>query len=238
MIIGLMISWGILWPFFQKKKGEWYNKEFNEINLHSLQGYKVYSFIALNLGDACYQFIKMLCLFIWSILKKRERALVVGLSWPDDFDRERRNLFIRDYIPRSYIFPLHFIILLLSVLMIPHIFPVMKWYDVLIFCVVTPLLVIPSSFAYGISDWSITSTSGRLSMFLIGVCVSSRWGGCISWAQLMRRHALSSLDGIKFSRGLQIRIHIRDIVPFNCRKPCNRDLVGMLFRPPYILSLC
>lgn len=41
VLVGSIISWGIMWPLIKDKKGNWYPADISESNLHGLQGYRV-----------------------------------------------------------------------------------------------------------------------------------------------------------------------------------------------------
>ncbi|MQL75773.1 hypothetical protein Taro_008157 [Colocasia esculenta] len=59
-LLGSIISWGILWPYIQSKKGSWYSAELPASNLHGFAGYKVFISIAVILGDGLFQFFRVL----------------------------------------------------------------------------------------------------------------------------------------------------------------------------------
>ena len=54
----------------------------------------------------------------------------------------------------------------ISVASIPHIFPQLKWYYILVIYVFAPTLAFCN--AYGLTDWSLASTYGKLTIFTIG----------------------------------------------------------------------
>jgi uncharacterized oligopeptide transporter (OPT) family protein len=41
VLLGGIISWGIMWPLIRNKKGSWYSATLLETSLHGLQGYRV-----------------------------------------------------------------------------------------------------------------------------------------------------------------------------------------------------
>ena len=48
LLVGAILSWGVMWPLIGAKKGDWFPAELSPSSLHGLQGYRVNSF--LNLG--------------------------------------------------------------------------------------------------------------------------------------------------------------------------------------------
>lgn len=43
LLIGGIISWGIMWPLIYAKRGDWYSADLKKTSLHGLQGYQVRS---------------------------------------------------------------------------------------------------------------------------------------------------------------------------------------------------
>jgi len=41
LLVGGILSWGVMWPLIGAKKGDWFSAELKENSLHGLQGYKV-----------------------------------------------------------------------------------------------------------------------------------------------------------------------------------------------------
>lgn len=41
LLLGAVLSWGIMWPLIDERSGEWFPKTLPESNMKSLNGYKV-----------------------------------------------------------------------------------------------------------------------------------------------------------------------------------------------------
>lgn len=41
LLVGAILSWGIMWPLIDAKKDDWYSGAYDPGSLHGLQGYKV-----------------------------------------------------------------------------------------------------------------------------------------------------------------------------------------------------
>ena len=41
MLLGAILSWGILWPFIESKAGDWYPEGLESTDFNGLLGYKV-----------------------------------------------------------------------------------------------------------------------------------------------------------------------------------------------------
>ncbi|KAL9672147.1 hypothetical protein QQ045_028395 [Rhodiola kirilowii] len=59
LLIGAVLSNGIIWPLISDLKGEWYPAALSPGSMKSLNGYKVFVSIALILGDGLYNFLKV-----------------------------------------------------------------------------------------------------------------------------------------------------------------------------------
>lgn len=41
LLVGAILSWGIMWPLINNRKGDWYSADYSSGSLHGLQGYRV-----------------------------------------------------------------------------------------------------------------------------------------------------------------------------------------------------
>lgn len=41
LLLGAIISWGIMWPLIELRKGDWYSASLSASSLHGIQGYRV-----------------------------------------------------------------------------------------------------------------------------------------------------------------------------------------------------
>jgi hypothetical protein len=41
LLVGAILSWGVMWPLIDAKKGSWFSADLKSSSLHGLQGYKV-----------------------------------------------------------------------------------------------------------------------------------------------------------------------------------------------------
>ncbi|KAL3574668.1 hypothetical protein D5086_022769, partial [Populus alba] len=60
LLLGAVLSWGLMWPLIGGLKGEWFPSTLPESSMKSLNGYKVFISISLILGDGLYNFLKIL----------------------------------------------------------------------------------------------------------------------------------------------------------------------------------
>jgi uncharacterized oligopeptide transporter (OPT) family protein len=79
VLLGGILSWGLMWPLIAKKKGSWYPANLEDSSLHGLQAYRVFISIALILGDGLYNFIKVLIRTIAGFISMVQQNLKVML---------------------------------------------------------------------------------------------------------------------------------------------------------------
>ena len=59
LLLGAIISWGILWPWIEKKKGIWYSADIPASSLSSIQGYRVHIYPLSDFYKICLQYFKL-----------------------------------------------------------------------------------------------------------------------------------------------------------------------------------
>ncbi|AQK53797.1 Probable metal-nicotianamine transporter YSL14 [Zea mays] len=191
VLLGGILSWGLMWPLIAKKKGSWYPANLEDSSLHGLQAYRVFISIALILGDGLYNFIKVLIRtiagFISMVQQNSKSMLPVsdnGSSMSSmeavSFDDERRiENFLKDQIPKSVAYGGYVAVAAISIGTLPQIFPQLKWYYILVAYVVAPVLAFCNAYGSGLTDWSLASTYGKLAIFVFGAWAGLSHGGVL-----------------------------------------------------------
>ncbi|KAK9106341.1 hypothetical protein Syun_022352 [Stephania yunnanensis] len=101
MLLGSVISWGIMWPLIEKKQGVWYTAG----GMRGLQGYKVFVAIAMILGDGLYHFVAVFAKTSISLIKNLRENRNGSRTDPlenDNLsydDKRRIKYFTQDQIP-------------------------------------------------------------------------------------------------------------------------------------------
>ncbi|RVW65172.1 putative metal-nicotianamine transporter YSL7 [Vitis vinifera] len=188
VLVGAILSWGLMWPLIKNRKGDWYSSELSESSLHGLQGYRVFISIAMILGDGLYNFIKVLGRTIQGFIKQYKKKEVIPVTERDSpqkvsnsYDDEvRTKLFLKDGIPMWVSFAGYVAIAAVSMGVIPKIFHQMKWYYVLVIYIVAPALAFCNAYGAGLTDWSLASTYGKLAIFAIGAWAGESHGGVLA----------------------------------------------------------
>ncbi|XP_029128669.1 probable metal-nicotianamine transporter YSL7 isoform X2 [Cajanus cajan] len=184
LLVGGIISWAIMWPLIEDRKGDWYSAELKQNSLHGLQGYKVFIAIAMILGDGLYNFIKVLGRTIFGLYNQfSKKNLDTSSDSPSSLsydDRCRIDMFLRDQIPAWFAIGGYVIIAIISVVVVPCIFHQLKWYYIVVIYVIAPALAFCNAYGCGLTDWSLASTYGKLAIFTIGAWAGAAHGGILA----------------------------------------------------------
>ncbi|KAG6777248.1 hypothetical protein POTOM_017065 [Populus tomentosa] len=191
VLLGGILSWGLMWPLIDTKKGDWYPADLKASSLHGLQGYKVFIAIALILGDGLYNFFKVLsrtlaALFFQLRVRNATSNLpIADRSSPESSkisydEQQRTRLFLKDQIPTWFSIAGYVAIAAISSATLPHIFHELKWYYILVIYIFAPALAFCNAYGCGLTDWSLASTYGKLAIFVIGAWAGASHGGVLA----------------------------------------------------------
>ncbi|KAI5066981.1 hypothetical protein GOP47_0017509 [Adiantum capillus-veneris] len=178
LLLGGILSWGLMWPLLEKKAGDWYPADAVEgSKLEGLYGYKVLVAIAIILGDGLYNFVKISAITLWSLYKTHSKKLPVkaddaALEEINHDEQRRTAMFMKDRIPLKVAAVCYVVLAIVSTISVPHIFPQVKWYHVFISYIMAPVLGFCNAYGCGLTDWNLASTYGKLGLF-----VFSAWAG-------------------------------------------------------------
>lgn len=191
LLVGAILSWGIMWPLISEKKGDWYPADLSPSSLHGLQGYRVFIGISMILGDGLYNFIKVLGYTLFGLYRQFNESKIQGdvsisgNSPPDlpslSYDDEKRaRLFLKDQIPMWISIVGYLTIAIVSAATLPHIFHQLEWYYIAAIYVFAPALAFCNAYGCGLTDWSLASTYGKLAIFIIGAWAGASNGGVLA----------------------------------------------------------
>ncbi|KAK9265460.1 hypothetical protein L1049_012502 [Liquidambar formosana] len=194
LLIGSILSWGIMWPLINSRKGDWYSADLSPSSLHGQQGYRVFIAIAVILGDGLYNFFKVLGHTLFRLYQqlhqkdsltilpfggRRRSSPVTPPSLSYD-DQRRTQLFLEDQIPTWFVIVGYVTIAIISTATLPHIFHQLKWYHVAVIYILAPTLAFCNAYGCGLTDWSLASTYGKLAIFTIGAWAGASHGGVLA----------------------------------------------------------
>uniref|UniRef100_A0A2P2MUF4 Uncharacterized protein MANES_11G087100 n=1 Tax=Rhizophora mucronata TaxID=61149 RepID=A0A2P2MUF4_RHIMU len=184
-LLGAIISWGFLWPWISKHSGDWYPGDLGSNDFKGLYGYKVFISIALILGDGLYNLIKIIAVTVKEMCNKstKEDNLPIVKDVLDSEtsmmlleQRKRDEVFLKDRIPSWLAASGYVGLAAISTAIIPILFPPLKWYLVLCSYVIAPALAFCNSYGTGLTDWNLTSTYGKIGLFIIASLVGTDGG--------------------------------------------------------------
>ncbi|XP_021286301.1 probable metal-nicotianamine transporter YSL7 [Herrania umbratica] len=189
LLIGAIISWGIMWPMIESKKGIWYSANLSPGSLHGIQGYRVFIAIAMMLGDGLYHVLFMLIKTIQSLIAKNfsKDSSVVTPDVTDqaaqiaNYDEHRRTEnFLKDQIPNKVAMGGYIVLAVISIIAVPFIFHQLKWYHILVAYAIAPVLAFCNAYGCGLTDWSLASNYGKLAIIIFSSWVGLEHGGIIA----------------------------------------------------------
>ncbi|CAI9759328.1 unnamed protein product [Fraxinus pennsylvanica] len=181
LLLGAVLSYGIMWPLIRNLEGEWFPADLPESSMKSLNGYKVFISIALLLGDGLYNFIKILSVTLINFrgrLKSRNpNSAIAGVSEDKALkDLKQDEVFIRESIPMWVGAAGYIILALISVIAIPFIFSELKWYYVLVAYIFAPSLAFCNAYGAGLTDINMSYNYGKVGLFVISAVAGKDHG--------------------------------------------------------------
>ncbi|XP_047965610.1 metal-nicotianamine transporter YSL3-like [Salvia hispanica] len=164
LLLGVVLSWGVMWPLIGRRKGDWFHKDIKESSMKSLNGYKVFTSISLILGDGLYNFVKTLFFTFRSM-----RTVMTESNDKDQSvaDVRRNEVFKRESIPlwvscSGYIF-----FSVVSVIIIPIMFPQLKWYHIAVVYIFAPSLSFCNAYGTGLTDMNMSFNYAKVALFVL-----------------------------------------------------------------------
>ncbi|GFP94154.1 metal-nicotianamine transporter ysl1 [Phtheirospermum japonicum] len=180
LLLGAVISYGLMWPLIRNLKGEWFPADIPESSMKSLNGYRVFISIALLLGDGLYNFVKILRITIVNIhgrFKRQNPDSASGVNIDKALIKLRKDeVFVRENIP-LWIGAVGYVILaLISIVSLPFIIPELKWYHVLLAYIFAPSLAFCNAYGAGLTDINMAYNYGKVGLFTIAAMSGKEHG--------------------------------------------------------------
>ncbi|KAI4378203.1 hypothetical protein MLD38_015717 [Melastoma candidum] len=182
LLLGAVLSWGLMWPLIGKRKGDWFPASLPQTSMKSLNGYKVFISISLILGDGLYNFLKILLFTAWNIYSRLKHRN--SKSVPVDTDQtprelKRNEVFMRDGIPFKVACIGYVFFSVVSINVIPLMFPELKWYYVLVAYVLAPCLGFCNAYGAGLTDMNMAFNYGKVALFVLAA-ISGNSSGVVA----------------------------------------------------------
>ncbi|RHN68994.1 putative oligopeptide transporter, OPT superfamily [Medicago truncatula] len=173
LLFGAVVSWAIMWPLIRVLKGNWFPESLPESSMKSLNGYKVFISIALILGDGLYNFIKIIyfsALNFQACMKMRDQNAASAADnnqnqTLDDLTRD--EFFIKESIPIWLACAGYAVLTIISIIVIPLMFPQVKWYFVVVAYLLAPILGFCNAYGAGLTDMNMSYNYGKVALFIL-----------------------------------------------------------------------
>ncbi|XP_064962735.1 probable metal-nicotianamine transporter YSL9 isoform X1 [Musa acuminata AAA Group] len=175
LLLGAVVSWGIMWPLISELRGEWYSSSLPESSMSGLQGYKVFLSIALIVGDGLYNFLKILVFTARNMHARATRRMIKNEADQDNpilSDLQRNEVYIEESIPVWLAYSGYVLFAVVSIVVIPFMFPEVKWYYVVIAYMLAPALGFCNAYGAGLTDMNMAYNYGKVSLFILAA-----WAG-------------------------------------------------------------
>lgn len=170
LLLGAILSWGVMWPLIGDLKGNWFPSSLPESSMKSLNGYKVFISIALILGDGLYNFLKIMLFIIKSIhdrLKAKNHSTYPENQKQALDDLQRNEVFMRERIPIWLACIGYILFSVISIIVIPRMFPQLKWYYVVVAYILAPSLSFCNAYGAGLTDMNMAYNYGKVALFVL-----------------------------------------------------------------------
>ncbi|KAI0499828.1 hypothetical protein KFK09_018036 [Dendrobium nobile] len=170
LLIGAVLSWGVMWPLISDLKGKWYPSDIPESSMKSLQGYKVFISIALILGDGLYNFLKILAFVARSMhARSRNKSIKKVADHNNQFldDIWRNEVFVMGNIPIWIAYAGYAVFTIVALIAIPKMFPEVKWYYVIFAYFLAPALGFCNAYGAGLTDMNMAYNYGKVALFIL-----------------------------------------------------------------------
>ncbi|KAF7017592.1 hypothetical protein CFC21_031005 [Triticum aestivum] len=177
LLLGSILSWGVMWPLIADLKGNWYPADLPESSMRSLQGYKAFICIALILGDGIYNFTKIILKTVMSMLdKSKQKSAKNGEDTLSLVEQHRNEVFIRDSLPNWLAFLGYFALSVVAVITIPRMFPELKWYYAVVAYLLAPALGFSNAYGSGLTDINMAFNYGKVALLILAAAAGKEHG--------------------------------------------------------------
>lgn len=178
LLLGAVLSYGLLWPLINLLKGDWFPENLEETNMKSLYGYKVFLSVALLLGDGLYTFLKIMFVTGFSILHrlKSKKLNTARESYEPKENPKQDQIFIRESIPMWVGLVGYMTLATISIIVIPIMFPPLKWYYVVVAYMLAPSLAFCNAYGAGLTDINMAYNYGKVALFVLAALSAKEHG--------------------------------------------------------------
>jgi OPT family oligopeptide transporter len=188
IMLGAIMSYGIMWPLINEKAGEWYPAKYGQgrNDIRGLYAYKVFVALGLILGDGAYNIFKLTYEVVTDLYKRHKARSVLptdSIAQLQDEELTEEQLYVKKLTAlRDFVFMKDSInwkiaiggyvaLAAICIGVCPQLFPGVKAYYVLVAYLIAPMLAFCNAYGMGLSDWSLLTTYGKLAILIFAA-----WG--------------------------------------------------------------
>ncbi|CAN1228099.1 Metal-nicotianamine transporter YSL3 [Linum grandiflorum] len=178
LLFGAVLSYGIMWPLIARR-GDWFPPNLPASSMKGPYGYKVFISIAMILGDGLYNFLKILYLTAVSIFESaraRKNVRTQSEDAPPSNDLRRNEAFVRETIPLWIACAGYIAFSVISIIIIPLMFPQLKWYYVVVAYLLAPALSFCNAYGTGLTDMNMAYNYGKVALFILAALTGKEHG--------------------------------------------------------------
>ncbi|XP_020210196.1 metal-nicotianamine transporter YSL1 [Cajanus cajan] len=182
LLLGAVISFGIMYPLVDRLKGDWFPDNLEESNMKGLYGYKVFISIALILGDGIYNFTKILISTVLNVLERakgknnKNATVAADRQGNPTEDLKQSEAFLTENIPMRTGIIGYVVFTIISIIIIPRMFPQLKWYYVVVAYIFAPSLAFCNAFGAGLTDINMAYNYGKVALFTLAAVTGKENG--------------------------------------------------------------
>ncbi|PWA91528.1 YELLOW STRIPE like 3 [Artemisia annua] len=176
LLAGGVLSYGVMWPLIGDRKGDWFPSNLPQSSMKSLNGYKVFISIALILGDGLYNFLKITFFTARNIYTTSRKNPKTNDSNELQDNLQRNEVFLRESIPFWVAATGYVMFSIVSIIIIPIMFPELKWYFVLVAYVIAPSLGFCNAYGAGLTDMNMAYNYGKVALFVLAAMTGKEKG--------------------------------------------------------------
>ncbi|KAK7356808.1 hypothetical protein VNO80_16086 [Phaseolus coccineus] len=180
LLLGAVLSYGLMYPLVDKRRGEWFPDNLEESNMKGLYGYKVFLSIALILGDGIYNFTKILICTVLSvhnrIKSKNKKNVAADRKGNPTEDIKEAETFLTESIPMRIGIVGYVVFTIISIIILPRMFPQLKWYYIVVAYIFAPSLAFCNAFGAGLTDINMAYNYGKVALFTLAAITGKENG--------------------------------------------------------------
>lgn len=134
--------------------------------------------VALILGDGLYNFIKIMIITIINVHGRiKSKTLNVNdAKMVNSTDDRKHEIFVRENIPWWVGVVGYLVFAIVSTILIPLMFPQLKWYFVVVAYILAPSLAFCNAYGAGLTDMNMAYNYGKVALFVIAAMTGKENG--------------------------------------------------------------